>query len=215
MHWSLWYHCSKDTSVFPGVASLIMVLILGVPVLNIAMIMLRRQLTSTLAQRGLMGCCTVLLCPTPPPQKATSPSSMSASLSPPGPCTPAQRETCVGMVPSYLAVSNWTASCASHSWSSSRSWRFLVIRSVWGPLSKGGLLGRGWASTPHPGQEPECQRVITLYGSLVPHLHGHWGTDAESDRLTMPVHGCSKITQCGHHIGSGWKCKDCLCVQEL
>ena len=57
MHWMSWYHCLKDTSVFPGVASPLKVLILRVPILSPAASMLRRLLTSTLARWGLASYC--------------------------------------------------------------------------------------------------------------------------------------------------------------
>ena len=56
-HWTLWYHCSKDTSVFPGVESPLRELILGVPILSLAVSMLRSWLTSASAKGGLVGHC--------------------------------------------------------------------------------------------------------------------------------------------------------------
>ena len=53
MHWTLWYHCSKDTLVFQGMASPLMVLIVGVPIHSPSTSMLRRWLTSALDWRDL------------------------------------------------------------------------------------------------------------------------------------------------------------------
>ena len=55
MHWTSWYHCSKDTSVFLGVVSPLKVFIWGVPILNPAVSMLRSWPTSAVSWWGLTG----------------------------------------------------------------------------------------------------------------------------------------------------------------
>ena len=84
-HWTSWYHCSRDTSVFSGVALLLKVLVWGVPIHSPAVSMLRSWPTSELSWGGLMGCSVGL------PYlyslshlESTSPSSIMASLLPPG-----------------------------------------------------------------------------------------------------------------------------------
>ena len=136
MHWTSWYHCSKDTLVFPGVASLLKVLILGVPILSQAASKLSRWQISVSAQGDLWATVWSHYVQTPPPQKVTSLSSVSVSLLPPGICRLPQGEPCGDAAPSLLAVLNWTSSSTSCSWSSSRSQGSLVERSVWDPLSK-------------------------------------------------------------------------------
>ena len=102
-------------------------------------------------------------------------------------------ELCWDAAPSLLAVLNWTASSDSHSWSSSRSQRSLVVSSVQGLLSTWGSLGRGWVSPLTLDRHLSTRGLTTLHGSIVCYLHGHQGLDTDPDRLTVPVDGHSKV----------------------
>ena len=64
---TLWYHYSKDTSVFPGVALPLKVLILGVPNLNLAARILWRQPTFSSVQGALQATVVAHWVPIPSP----------------------------------------------------------------------------------------------------------------------------------------------------
>ena len=66
MHRTRWYHCSKDTSVFPRVGSLLNVLILRVSNLSVIVSVLRRWPTFSSVWGAPAVCYASLLCPHPP-----------------------------------------------------------------------------------------------------------------------------------------------------
>ena len=55
MHYTSWYHCSKDTSILPAIASLLKVFIQGVPSHNPMASVFIRHPTSSLSWAGAGG----------------------------------------------------------------------------------------------------------------------------------------------------------------
>ena len=175
MHWTSWYHCLKDTSVFPGVASPLKVLILGVPILSLAVSMLGRQLTSTSAQGGLVGHYVGLLGPhLLTPLRSTSLSSMSVSFLPPGTLRLPRGDLCWGCFPSLIAISIWrtcSAPLVDHHWGPRHPW-----------LVPAGAHWLGWAHWGEVGyppptldRHPSIRGVTAPCSNVAPYLHTRWG----------------------------------------
>ena len=157
MHQTSRYHCSKDTSVFLGVASPLKVLI-WVPILSPAINMLRSQLTSEVSWGGLTGHGTGLpSLHSPSLLGSTSLSSVTTSLSPPGALWFPWGNPIRGAAPSLWVILVQRASSTSCSWSLLRSQTSLVSSTCCvdalapdSPSSGLGMLGRGQIPTPLP-----------------------------------------------------------------
>ena len=120
MHCTLWYHCSKDTSVFPGMASPLNVLIFRVPDLNPVARVLRSHPMSSSIWGILQAVSPAHEVSIPSPWKGHFP-TVSASI---GSSTSTSYQAHTGGVTaSLLAVSKQTSDNTSQSWASSRSLR--------------------------------------------------------------------------------------------
>ena len=154
MHYISWYHCSKDTTNFPGLTSPLKVLIWGEPILSLAMSKLRRWLMSA-ADWGGYWLPWELAIPHPFSHLgSTSPSLGTPSLLPPGTFRFPQGDPNGGVTSPLLAILFWRASNALCNWSSSRYQMSLVnsLQDVenWAsnkPSSELGTWGGGYTPT--------------------------------------------------------------------
>ena len=154
MHWILWYHCSKDTSVFLDVVSSLKVLMQEVPILSPTICMLRRWLIPTVSWDGITGHCGRSPYPHPLYHLVQYPCCwVHLHHFPQGPLN------FLEMTPMGcdLSLGHFRASNASHNWSFSRSQTSLVsslqVADIFTPDNPSfdtGTLERGHIPTPIP-----------------------------------------------------------------
>ena len=160
MHCISWYHCLKDTSVFPGVVSLLNVLMLWVPNLSLAQACWGGYQYLPLLKGDQQAAALACWIPIPSPWRATSPSSKLTLTLPTGACHWPKGDPNGGAIPSILALFSWSASSTSLSWVSSRC---LMARwsCSWGlPLQ--GQADWGKTGKPHPQLDSVlgCQKDV-------------------------------------------------------
>ena len=139
----------KNTWVFPGVASPLKVLILGVPILSLATGMLRRWLISASAQGGPAGCWAGSPGLLPSPMEGHFPViHFGHAISPRDPQATLGRPH-GDVAPDLHSIFKWRALSTSWSWS---RWSFWIsqVRSEWGSSLGCISLGEGWISTSSP-----------------------------------------------------------------
>ena len=204
MHWILWYHYLNHTSVFPGVASPLKVLILDThPKPSLEHV--EEAADIHIGRGDLWTAAHACLVPILSPWKVTSPSSTLAILLSPATLRLPWGDPFLGTAPSLLAASNWTPSGTSHSCSSSRSWSLCLVPSGAHCLS-GAHWGEAGSHLPILGRPLCIGGATALCSDVVLYLCTHQGPDTELDRLAMSDLGCSKAMQCGHQIGVRWEC---------
>ena len=156
--WTSWYHCLKNTLVFPGVASPLKVLILGVPILSPAVSVLRRWPTFALAQGGLADCCMGSPGPHPSFSEGHFPVIHVGYPTTPRDPQDCPRVTHVGSPPtSWLPLTGHppVPLVVIHHQGPGGPWVVLsgahcISGAHWGEVGSPPL---------HPGQTPVCQRV--------------------------------------------------------
>ena len=206
MHWALWYHCSKDTLVFPGVAFPLNVLIVRVPNHSLAASMLRRWPNISSVWGGPEGCCAGLLGPHPPLedhfpviQYSINSSCRAMSLT--------QRWPKWGCCPSLLALSSWISSKTSLSWASLTSLRarWNCAQDSWGWLGDH-FSTQNW----HLG----TRRTPAPRGHLFPYLCNCNWADTDLNGFIVPCHGQSENILHSQHLKARQECKNCIGIQK-